>query len=83
MLVAQTSRYRADYALLAVHGDLIVRSKLTVFHRCRADFIRLRNISAIIVSSAHSKFRTQSLLIFLEKVEQEIQPRAAAQRAKG
>ena len=39
---AQTSRYRADYALLAVHGDLIVRSKLTtVFHRCEAEQISL------------------------------------------
>lgn len=41
VLLAQTSRYRADYALLAVHGDLIVRSKLTVFHRCEAEPISL------------------------------------------
>ncbi len=41
VLLAPTSRYRADYALLAVHGDLIVRSKLTVFHRCEAEQISL------------------------------------------
>lgn len=76
VLLAQTSRYRADYALLAVHGDLIVRSKLTAFHRCAAERISLRglrNIGAIIVSSASSQLGSV-LMIFWEEVAEEIQP---------
>lgn len=54
---APTSRYRADYALLAVHGDLIVRSKLT-----GSGFsLRGGNICSIMVSSASSQ-------LFVEEV---------------